>query len=187
MYCVLKGRQQDGGTQESALQRSADSQGFTLLELIVVIFLMGLLLVVSVPALRDSLLNDPLRSAGRKLIGYIGGVRELVVRQQKPYVIYVDLDGNRLWHLPEDTEAAELDDPPEKVELELPDGVELRDLWVRSSGNIARGVHELWLSRQGYLEKCVIRLEDGDGETLSFVLQTFLPEIEVREGYYEPQ
>lgn len=187
MLYVLKGEQQAAGTRETALRKDAGACGFTLLELIVVVFLIGLLLVVSVPALRDSLLNDPLRSSGRKLIGYIGGVRELVVRQQKSYILYIDLDENRLWHLPEDTEATDLDDPPEKVQLQLPDDVELRDLWVPSSGNISRGIHELWISRQGYVEKTVLRLEDGDGETLSFVLHTFLPEIEVREGSYEPQ
>lgn len=187
MFYVSRERQQPAGKRDKVTGKTSGICGFTLLELIVVIFLIGLLLVVSVPALRDNLLNDPLRSAGRKLIGYVGGVRELVVRQQKPYHIYIDLDENRLWYLPEDQAGTDQDDPPEKVQLNLPGDVELRDIWVRSSGNISRGVHELWLSRQGYVDKTVIRLEDGDGETLSFVLHPFLPEIEIREGYYEPQ
>lgn len=185
MIRVLRGRKQPGGVQGKAA--SLNACGFTLLELIIVIFLIGLFLVISVPALRDNLLNDSLRSAGRKLIGYIGGVRELVIRQQKPYIIYIDLEENRLWYLPEDEQGIDKDAPPEKVRLQLPSDVELRDIWVRSSGNITSGVYELWLSSQGYVDNTVIRLEDGDGETLSLVLQPFLPQIEAREGYYEPQ
>lgn len=185
MSRVMGGRRQDGGARGIVSGNAPGICGFTLLELIVVIALIGLLLVVSVPALRDSLLDDPLRSAGRKLIGLVGGVRELVVRQQKPHIIYIDLDGNRFWYLPEEAEDSVKDDPPEAVQLKLPGDVEVRDIWVRSAGTVSRGVYELWLSRQGYVDNTIIRLEDGDGETLSFVLQPFLPEIEIREGYYE--
>jgi prepilin-type N-terminal cleavage/methylation domain-containing protein len=161
--------------------------GFTLLELIIVVALIGLLLVVSVPALRDSLVNDPLKSGARKLIGYIGGVRDKAVREQQAYLVYFDLDENRIWHLPEKDAGTEEKEIPEQGVLQLPADVELRDVWMRSTGSISRGIPELWVSRQGYLDQTVLHLENSDGDALSLVVSTFLPDIEVREGYYEQE
>lgn len=163
------------------------SCGFTLLELIIVITLIGLFMVVSVPALRDRLIGDPLGSAGRKMIGYIGEVRDKAVREQQSYLLYVDLDENRLWYLKESEVGSITAEPPEQEVLQLGPNVELRDIWMKATGTVSRGVPELWVSRQGYLDETIIHLEIEDGETLSLLVGTFIPGIEVREGYYEPE
>jgi len=162
-------------------------RGFTLLELIIVLVLMGLLMTVSVPALRNTFLGDPLRSAGRTLIGYIGGVREKAVSERQAYVLYIDLDRNRLWHLPEKDAGSGEAEVPEKGILEMAEDVEIRDIWSKAGGTVSRGVAEIWVSRQGYLDRTVIHLEDGDGEALSLRMLPFLPDIEVLDGYHEPE
>lgn len=91
------------------------SCGFTLLELIIVLVLIGLLMVVTVPTLRNTLIDDPLRSSARKLIGYIGVIRGRAVREQQSYLVYIDLDQNRLWYIPEKDETPDgSNNPPEK-------------------------------------------------------------------------
>lgn len=159
--------------------------GFTLLELIIVVALIGLLLVVSVPAMRDTLFDDPLKSASRKIIGYIGGVREKAIREQQSYLLYIDIDENRLWYIQEREERPGKQEPPEKGALQLHEDVDLRDIWAKTTGTTSRGVPELWVSRQGYLDQTILHLENDDGDGLSLVISPLLPGIDVQEGYYE--
>jgi len=176
------------GREDTAGATSArHERGFTLLELIIVLVLISLLMVVSVPALRNTLLSDPLRSAGRSIIGYVGGVREKAVSERQAYLLYVDLDRNRLWNVPEKDAGTGEVEAPDKGVLQMAEDVEVRDIWSKSAGTISRGVAEIWVSRQGYLDQTVIHLENGDGEALSLRLLSFLPEIEVLDGYYEPE
>lgn len=162
-------------------------KGFTLLELIIVLVLIGLLLVVSVPALRNTMIDDPLKSTARKLIGTIDNIRDNAVREQQGYLLYIDLDGNRLWQLRE-SEVKPGEVTPPETGIFTPGGdVRLRDVWAKTTGTVSRGIAELWVSRQGYVDQTIIHLENGEGETLSLVVSTFLPGIEVRDGYYEPE
>lgn len=164
-----------------------DREGFTLLELIIVLVLIGLLLVVSIPALRNNLIDDPLKSTARKLIGAIDTIRDNAVREQQGYLLYIDLDENRLWQLREaEVKPGEVT-PPETGVFTPGADVRLRDVWTRTTGTVSRGIAELWVSRQGYVDQTVIHLENGDGETLSLVVSSFLPGVEVRDGYYEPE
>ena len=161
--------------------------GFTLLELIIVVALIGLLLVVSVPGMRDTLFDDPLKSASRKIIGYVGGVREKAIREQQSYLLYIDIDENRLWYIQEREERPGKQEPPEEGVLQLHEDVDLRDIWAKATGTTSRGVPELWISRQGYLDQTILHLENDDGDGLSLVISPLLPGIEVQEGYYEIQ
>jgi prepilin-type N-terminal cleavage/methylation domain-containing protein len=166
---------------------SKRQSGFTLLELIIVCVLIGMLLVVSVPTMRNNLLDDPIRSAGRKVIGYVSGVREKAVREQQPYLLYFDLDENRLWSLPESDEKNGIKEAPDEGVLQMPEDVDLRDLWSKTIGTTSRGIPELWISRQGYLDQSIIHIEDEDGEALSLLVLPFIPVIELHEGYYEAE
>lgn len=160
--------------------------GFTLLELLVVCMLISLLLVVSVPAFRDSLINDPLRSAGRKIIGTIGAVRGLAVQEQQPYVLFVDLDENEIWFRKENEASTKDGEVVKRGQVRVGEDVDLRDIWGRISGTTSGGIKELWISRKGYVEQSALHLENDDGEQLSLLLSSFIPGVEVRDGYYEP-
>lgn len=177
-------------TQPSGQIRAARAahfpSGFTLLELIIVVLLIGLFMVVAIPALRSSLIDDPLTSSGRRLIGYLGGVRDLAIREQTDHLITVDLDANRIWYGVAGEKSTEELEPPEQGVFTPVSSVRLRDIWQTSTGAVNRGVSEVWVSRQGYMAKTVIHLENSDGDTLSFIILPFLPGVEVLDGYYEP-
>ncbi|HDZ90866.1 MAG TPA: prepilin-type N-terminal cleavage/methylation domain-containing protein, partial [Deltaproteobacteria bacterium] len=58
-----------------------DKRGYTLIELIVVVLLIGLVLTLTAPRLRDSLLSDDLKSAARRLIGITNDLRNEAIRE----------------------------------------------------------------------------------------------------------
>lgn len=161
--------------------------GFTLLELILVMALIGLFMVVSMPALRDALIDDPLSGSGRRLIGYLGGVRELAVRERQGCLLEVDLEGGVIRHRKEQELQEEFDGDTDRADFRLPGEVRFTGFWQAGDGQSAQGVREIWVTRDGYLLRTVLQLEDSEGEALSLVLYPFLPQIELLDGRYEPQ
>ena len=78
--------------------RVRDEKGFTLIELIVVTFLIGIMLSISIPSLRNTFFTDPLKASTRKIIGLVTGVRELAARSQQPYLLHISQMENRIWY-----------------------------------------------------------------------------------------
>ncbi len=71
--------------------------GYTLIELVLVVFLVGLMLFLAVPKVRDSLINDTLAASVRKTVGMARGLRADAVREQLDYVLQFDLKNNAFW------------------------------------------------------------------------------------------
>ena len=73
------------------------NKGYTLIEMTLVVFLLGVILAISIPNFRYSLLTDGLKSTTRKIIGIVKEVRNEAIREQKTYLFNVDLEYNLLW------------------------------------------------------------------------------------------
>jgi prepilin-type N-terminal cleavage/methylation domain-containing protein len=80
----------------------AGSSGFTLVELLLVIVLMGVILVFAVPSTRDVLTGDNLKKASRQLIGMVQKLRVEAVRDQMEYILCLDLPNAAYWVLASD-------------------------------------------------------------------------------------
>lgn len=167
----------------------SENDGFTLLELIIVLVLAGIFMVITIPALRDTLIDDPLKASARRLIGYIDNVREAAVREQQGYLLRIDLDENVIYFASQD----ELDDKEQtpfiekKNQFQPKSDVRLRSLWQKDEDMRVGGIVELWVSRQGYMQQTVFHLEDGGRDVISLAVYPFLVQIEVHEGQYEPE
>jgi prepilin-type N-terminal cleavage/methylation domain-containing protein len=62
--------------------------GFTLLELIVVITLLGIMLVFTVPRFHDTLFLDEGKKSARWIIGKVRALKEAAIRNQKHYTLF---------------------------------------------------------------------------------------------------
>jgi Tfp pilus assembly protein FimT len=72
-------------------------RAYTLVELTVVIFLIGLVLVLTVPRVQHTLFSDDLKAATRRMIGTVRTLRDNAVRDQKAYILHFDMALNRFW------------------------------------------------------------------------------------------
>lgn len=159
-----------------------DNIGFTLMEMIIVMLLLSIFLVLNVPSLRQTVFNDPLRTDTRKFIGLINDIRQEAKNKQTALIIYLDLDDGRVWY-GADTDAvteSEVD-----VKLTFDADVALRNVICNSSEAVDRGLAELWVSNRGYMDKCVLHLDNNADDQLSLVLDTFVPEVRIYDGYIE--
>ncbi len=163
-------------------------KGFTLLELIVVCALIGLMLAVGAPSLRDAFFHDPLKTASRKIIGFINDVRESAVSGHQSYIVHFGRTKNKIWYEKDrGGGGAGSGDKDEKRKddhvLMLPETVEISEIWTRSKGVFPFDFNEIWVSKRGYMDQLILHLADDDGRVMSLHFSPFLEVVRVFDKY----
>lgn len=162
--------------------RERGEGGFTLLEMIIVCVLIGLMLSLAVPTMRNAIFTDPLKSSSRKIIGLVSGVRELAVRNQQPFLLHINEGENRLWFEKEvDTGKIEEEITQQDSQLLLPDTVKISGLWIGGDQTVLRDNSAIWISKQGYMQRTAIRIENDDGDMLTLQFFPFLDSVEISD------
>ena len=160
---------------EQRTTNNGHNEGFTLLELIVVISLLGIMLVLTVPRFHETLFLDESKASSRWIIGKIQALKEAAVRNQKNFTLHIDLDSDRFWETdesmsPEATEAAAANAEP------LPDGLRITDIEYPVRGKINSGQADIEFYKNGYSDKVFIHLQDGETQ-VSYLIEPFLSEV----------
>lgn len=156
-------------------KRVNGERGFTLIELIVVMTLIGIMLSLSIPSLRNTFFTDPLKTTTRKVIGLVTGVRELAVRSQQPYLLHISRLENRIWYEPESVGSEiEESDTERKGELIFPESVKISGALLEKDESSAQEQIVVWVSKQGYMIDILLQIEDEDGEHLNVQFYPFL-------------
>ena len=160
------------------------NKGYTIIELIVVIFIIGIMLALSMPRFRYAVLTDNLTSTVRRFNGLVKGVRSEAIRKQKAYVLCLDLESNRLWVDSNSMNQEERQAAQERAFV-LPDGVTVMDVWRREAGKQAHGEATIYFSKKGYIEHTVIHLGADDGRRFTLVLSPFLGTVKSYDKYVD--
>ena len=143
--------------------------------MIVVIFLIGIMLSLSIPSLRNTFFTDPLKATTRKIIGLVAGVRDLAIRSQQPYLLHFSRLENRIWYEKEVVGEDKKDQENQPTnQLLLPESVRITGLWMAGDEGSMEDNTVVWISKQGYLNDTVIRIEDNDGNHLNIQFYPFL-------------
>ena len=159
-------------------------KGYTLVELIVFVLLIGLVLTLAAPRLRNALTGDNLKGAARKMIGIINNLRNEAIREQMDYALNFDLEVNRFW-----ISSGSMTDEERAVVREegsnLPGDIHIDDVWMKGKGKIVEGVTRIRFTRRGYTRKSAIHLSSEDGRALTLVLSPFFGKVKVINKYVD--
>jgi prepilin-type N-terminal cleavage/methylation domain-containing protein len=156
-------------------------RGYTLIELIVVIALLGIMIGFSVPRLHDTLYLDDSRKASRWIIGKLNALREAAIQEQKTYILHIDMDSNRIW----DTEATMSEDNRLEAALNskaLPGDMQVIDVEFPIGGKVSTGRADIRFYKSGYSDKAMIHVQDNE-EQLSFLIEPFLTKVTLYDKY----
>ena len=167
----------------SLKKTAANKSGYTLIELIVVIILLGLMFGLVVPKFRQAVLSDSLDATSLRIIGLIEDLRERAVSDQISYVLHFDIRGRKLWAFATDATAEEQEIARERA-YQLPADVIIEDIWSWSRGKIYDDA-TIQFSKKGYIEQSMIHLQSEDGRQLSLELTPFLGSIKIHDGYVD--
>ena len=156
--------------------------GFTLIELIVVISLMGLMLFFTLPRLVDNPFLDDSKQSSRWLMGKVQSLKESAIRDQKQYSLHFDLDSGRIWETNESMSPEDIEDAALNRSYSLPEELRIMDIEYPQKGKIYSGQAEINFYRAGYTDKALVHMQEGDSY-LSFLIEPFLSNVQFFESY----
>ena len=78
------------------MKRKKKYNGFTLVELIVVMALISTLFAFSIPRFHDALLINKTKKTSRWIIGTVKALKENALQEHRHYTLHVGLDSNTL-------------------------------------------------------------------------------------------
>ena len=148
------------------------NKGFTLIELSVVVFLIGLMLLIAVPKVRDTMLSDDLKKAVNHLTGTARELRSNAIRNQVDYILRLDIDNGLIWAHSADM-TPEAREEMKKRAFKLPEKVKILDVYLFGKEKIIDGEALIRFSRKDYMHPAVVRLAQEE-RRFTLVFEPFL-------------
>jgi prepilin-type N-terminal cleavage/methylation domain-containing protein len=161
----------------------AESYGFTLVELLVVIVLMGVILVFAVPTTRDVLTGDNLKKASRQLIGMEKKLRVEAVRDQMNYILCLDLPKSAYWVVAADM-TPEKQDEIKKRPHHLPSGVVILDIVGKDNKKQSADEVRIKFGKKNICSPAIIHLAYEENK-MTMVINPFLGVTDVYDKYVD--
>jgi len=165
-------------------EHTSSNPGFTLIELVVVVFLISLMLFLAVPRFGGTFFSDSSRKAMLWISGTIHLLKERAVREQTDYQLHVDLDENVMWVSREGMSDAEFEEARESG-YRFKDRLTLLDVTLPDDETITSGEVPIRFNKKGYSSMLLIHVIDQKDQRHSFDIQPFLATARLTEGYLE--
>lgn len=165
----------------------APEQGFTLIELIVVMVLISLTAAFALPRIRSSLYTNELKATARRFIGLVAETGQEARSKRITVELRFDAGDNVFTAVPAtsgtDTSWAESEREYPKVRVD--ESVQVVDITSAHGDKITRSSGDLVIrfSSRGYVDKTVVHFRGDSGDELSVMLSPFLGVTRVLEGY----
>lgn len=132
------------------------------------------------------MVSDQLAAGSRKIISLITSSRSRAITNHEPYLIFFDSAEQKLWYQKAEVDGEEGEKDTEnsrRHSVTLPSGVRIEEIKQASGGSEHDPMKDgLWVSKQGYIDKTLIRLIDSKNKTISLLISPFLFDIQITDG-----
>ena len=156
-------------------------QAFTLLELVVVLFIVALFATLVIPRLGAFLSHGDTNKAVRQIRGLVRYLVGMSASTRTPYRLHYDLDEGRCWVSRQGTEGEFVEEQETLTRpLHLPQGVRFQDIDT-PRGVYAEGEAYTDFFPSGWVEDTLIHVEGNSLVTLKLLPLT--GDIKVYDGY----
>lgn len=157
-----------------------DPSGFTLIELVVVVALIGLTLFVSLPRMRAALFDSSVNALTRQIANTLPQLRQQAIDRNQWIGLNIDMDRQCLWLSDAGMTAEALAQAAADAQ---PIDADMRLAAIEFPGQDAHvdGVAEIICHPQGYCDPARIFLSDPQGRQTLLVADAFIPTIQIVE------
>ena len=163
-------------------------RGFTLIELTVAIFLIGLLFFTAMPKLGNFLFQTDLKSVARTLKAGVYFLRSKSIVTHKNIVLFFDLDKGIYWGAYEDQrqESETSTDhthlfPPQR----LPEGIKLLDASNINTSKMKSGLFRSTFNSKGVIEETVLHFMDRNEKVLTIIINAYTGRFLLYDEYID--
>jgi prepilin-type N-terminal cleavage/methylation domain-containing protein len=163
-------------------------KGFTLLELALVMFLIGLVLSISMPRLGNFIFHTDLKSISRSLKSVVYVMRSKSISTNTYTILHFDLDQNLYWG----TAAAKTKQPSDTPEetpvvspVKLPPGIRFVDAGNINSVKKTFGVLSSAFNPKGMFEETVLHMADRDENVMTIIINAFTGSFMIYDEYVD--
>jgi prepilin-type N-terminal cleavage/methylation domain-containing protein len=157
------------------------SKGFTLIELVAVLSIMAMMLFFSIPRLGNDLQSGDMGSVSRWIMLNVRTLKTRAAEERQTIVLNVELDANALTIVDEKSSQSEDGEVPKVKKYQLPSGIQLVDVEYPGKGIVTAGKPPVYFYEKGYSDKALIHIRDKDNTVFSFLIEPFLPMVEMVE------
>jgi general secretion pathway protein H len=168
---------------------SSASPGFTLLELAVVIFIMGLMLTLALPYL-GGFREAALKSQARRLAGRATYMFDEATGHKLVLRLIFDLDNNGYAAAQLDPYAVKPVFAPDTTmsnrPVMMPAAIRIRDVTIEGIGTVNRGVVATNFYPEGYVDATVVHLEDASGDVMTLEFSPLTGQVAIISGDVMP-
>lgn len=165
------------------------SPGFTLLELAIIIFIMGLMLSLVMPYL-GGFRQAALRSQARRLAGRATYMFDEATGHKLVLRLIFDLDNNGYAAAQLDPYAVQPVFAPDHSlsgrPVMLPAAIRIRDVTVEGIGTVSRGTVATNFYPEGYVDATVVHLDDASGDVMTLEFSPLTGQVTILSGDVMP-
>lgn len=177
--------------QTGQVQRGRGS-GFTLLELLVVILIIGMFAAFAAVRMDAMVSGGDLRLASRLIIGEIRALRGKAAHTHQAQQLAFDIEKQLFYPVLASREEAktalgETEKENKTVDSmkKLPDGVFIEDVAILSKGKIQEGVARLLFFPDGSIERSLIHLRNEKNEVYTLEINPLTGAVKIYDRYIE--
>jgi prepilin-type N-terminal cleavage/methylation domain-containing protein len=170
--------------------RAADCKGFSLFELVIVLFIMSLFLsLVSVP-IQGVLAGGDLGRASRMIISEVNRLRGEAAYARKAQVLVLNMTEHSFYPLEAEQETrlegilTETEKRRSRTQM-LPQGVYFEDVVVLSKGKDQEGEAFIRFYANGSVEHSLIHLKNSANQVYTLEIHPVTAYVRIHEGYIE--
>lgn len=171
----------------SRVQTIWTPDGFTLVELSIVILLLSFVLLFGIPRYIDVLGGQRLKSSGHLITGMVRYVYEQATAKKRIYRLNYTLKDGQLWVtvLNDEGEFVEEESPLGRRRSLLP-GVAFEDIMTPTE-KVKEGQTFTQFFPTGFVDKGIVHLRSTDGAHLTLFIQTLSGRVKIESGYREEE
>lgn len=156
------------------------AKGFTLIELIAVLAIISMMLFFSIPGVGNDLQSGDMYGVARWIMLNVRELKSRAADERQMIILNVEIDANALSVADEKSAESEAE-APEAKKYQLPSGIQLVDVEFPGKGIVTAGKTPICFYEKGYSDKAVIHIRDKDNAVFSFLIEPFLPVVEMVE------